>query len=192
MATSSAADEDGKLDTFDGSDPSQYRLWKRRARLMLAGLPSTVTAAKFGARLMKYVKGEAESLLETIDVDTLVKEGGDEEIFKVLDEKYLPQPRDLMQQALKGFFYELSIKPGETFQQFIARFDAALRKLKEQNVTLPKEVQGFFLLRKLRLDNTQESLVMTATKGSLEVKEVLANVRGIFPEGRVSDRRHAV
>jgi hypothetical protein len=97
-----------------------------------------------------------------------------------------------MQQALKGFFYELSIKPGETFQQFIARFDAALRKLKEQNVTLPKEVQGFFLLRKLRLDNTQESLVMTATKGSLEVKEVLANVRGIFPEGRVSDRRHAV
>ena len=66
---------------------------------------------------MKYVKGEAESLLETIDVDTLVKEGGDEEIFKVLDEKYLPQPRDLMQQALKGFFYELSIKPGETFQR---------------------------------------------------------------------------
>ena len=181
MATSSAADEDGKLDTFDGSDPSQYRLWKRRARLMLAGLPSTVTAAKFGARLMKYVKGEAESLLETIDVDTLVKEGGDEEIFKVLDEKYLPQPRDLMQQALKGFFYELSIKPGETFQQFIARFDAALRKLKEQNVTLPKEVQGFFLLP-------------GSQGGAGECQRHLSRRKGISKVSKrsVSDRRHAV
>ena len=186
MAASSAGDEDGKLDMFDGSDPSQYRLWKRRAKLMLAGLPSTVASSKYGARLMKYVKGEAESLLEYIEVDTLIKEGGDEEIFKVLDEKYLPQPRDLMQQALKGFFYELQIRPGETFQQFIARFDAAQRKLKEQKVTLPKEVQGFFLLRKLRLDSTQESLVLTATRGSLEIKDILDNVRGIFPEGRGS------
>lgn len=57
MASGSAADEDSRLDTFDGSDPAAYRLW-RRAKIMLAALPSTISSTKYGARLMKHIQGE--------------------------------------------------------------------------------------------------------------------------------------
>lgn len=188
MATGSAGDERSKLDSFDGSDPGAYRLWKRRARLMLAGLPSTVNERKYGARLMEFVKGEAETLLETIDIDVLTKEGGDKAIFAMLDEKYLPQPRDLLQSALKGFFYDLTVKGGESYAQFYARFDAALRKLKEQDIDLPEIVKGFMLIKKLKLESQQESMILTTTGGDMELKKVVEAVKNVFPEGKGSTR----
>ena len=188
MATGSAGDERSKLEQFDGSDPGAYRMWKRRAKLMLAGLPTTVGKERYGARLMEFVKGEAEALLETIDVEDLIKAEGDKLIFNALDEKYLPQPRDLIQQALKGYFYELSVRPGETFQQFIARHESAVRKLKEQDIELPSKVRGFMFIKKLRLDSQQEAMVLTATKGEMLFKEIVQSVRAIFPEGRGSAR----
>ena len=174
----------GRLEAFDGSDPAAYRNWKRRAQLMLAALPSTVSKEKYGARLMEVIRGEAEMLLETLDVSEIIKENGEKKIFTILDEKYLPQPRDLLQTALKGFFYDLSIKPGESFQQFLARYDAAVRRLREQKVELPKEVRGFMLIKKLRLESQQESMLLTYTTGNLEVEQVTKAVRSVFPEGR--------
>ena len=156
---------------------------------MLVALPSTVSKEKHGARLMEYIRVEAESLLETLDVTEIVKENGEKAIFSMLDEKYLPQPRDLLQTALKGYFYELSIKPGESFQTFLARYDAALRRLKEQKVDLPKEVTGFMLIKKLRLETQQESMLLTATDGGLELDQVTKSIRAVFPEGRGGTRQ---
>ena len=76
-----------KLDIFDGTDPSLYRQWKRRAQLMIASLPSTISESKFGPKLMGYISGEAEALLESLPVDKICKVGGEEEIWKLLDEK---------------------------------------------------------------------------------------------------------
>lgn len=95
MASTSTAGDDSRLDTFDGSDPAAYRLWQRRAKIMLAALPSTISSAKYGARLMKHIKGDAESALEALAVDVLAKEGGDGKKIKFFDEKFLPQTRDL-------------------------------------------------------------------------------------------------
>lgn len=177
-----------RLEVFDGSDPSLYRNWRRRAKLMIAALPTTIGKDKFGAKLMEHIRGEAEALLETVDVDIIIKAGGDAKIIEMLDEKYMPQPRDLLQAALKGYFYDLSIKPGESFLQFVARYDVALRKLKEQEIELPSQVKGYMLLKKLRLDHNQESLVLTATQGKMDLPETLQAVRAVFPEGRGSSR----
>lgn len=166
-AMSSADDSKPKLDVFDGSDPSAYRLWKRRSQLLIAGLPTNVPDHKHGPRLMEYIKGEAETLLECLPVEDLMKSGGAKLIWETLDEKYLPQPRDLLQRALKNFFYDLSCKPSETYVQFLARFDAANRLLKEQSVELPSTVKGYMLLKKLRLDGNQESMVLTHTHQEL-------------------------
>ena len=185
-------DERPKLEAFDGSDPGAYKAWRRRARLMLAGLPSTVNASKYGARLMEFVKGEAEALLETVEVEDIIKEGGEKTILAILDEKYLPQPRDLLQEALRGFFYDLVIKPGETYQQFLTRFDTALRKLKTQEVVLPDVVLGFMLLRKLKMEPNQESMILTATGGKMDIKDVVTHVRAIFPEGKGTSRNKEV
>lgn len=177
-------DDRSRMESFDGSDPGAYRRWKRRAQLMLAALPSTVSEAKYGPRLMEHIKGEAEILLERIEVTELTQKGGDKLIWQILDEKYGPQPRDLMQLALKGFFYELQVKPAELYSQFLARFDSANRLLEEQEIKLPSPVRGYMLLKKLRLEAAEESMVMTHTQGKMDFEDVQKAVRSIFPEGK--------
>ena len=59
MATGSAGDERSKLEQFDGSDPGAYRMWKRRAKLMLAGLPTTVGKERYGARFDGVCEGRS-------------------------------------------------------------------------------------------------------------------------------------
>ena len=172
------------LESFDGSDPAAYRKWRRRAQLMLAALPTTVPKEKLGARLMQHIKGEAELVCESISVEKLCAEGGDAAILKLLDEKYGPQPKDLLHRALKGFFYDLYIKPQETYQQFLARFFHANQQLKEQEIELPKKVLGFMLIKKLKMEPQQESMLLTATGGDMSLEKVTASVKDIFPEGK--------
>lgn len=105
-------------------------------------------------------------------------------ILDFLDDLYIPQPRDLHQNALKGFFYDLSIRNGEAYLQFITRYDTAVRKLKEQGVDLPSVVKCFMLLRKLKLDANQESMILSSTHGKMEIKEVIEEVSQSHFSGR--------
>ena len=84
MAHSSSADDKTPvLETFTGQDHTSYKLWKRKALLMLAStLPTTIGKEKYGAKLTQFVSGEAESLLETLGV-----EGGEKKVLSILDEK---------------------------------------------------------------------------------------------------------
>ena len=49
-----------KLDRYDGSDPSIYKRWRRRATIMLMSLPNTYPPEKHVAKLMEYLTGDAE------------------------------------------------------------------------------------------------------------------------------------
>ena len=86
-------------------------------------------------------------------------------------------------------FYELVIKPGESYQQFLARFDAAHRKLVEQSVELPPVARGYMLIKKLKLDQKDESMLLTATSGNMAIAEVVTAARSIFPDGRGQSAR---
>ena len=142
------AKDKGRLEIFDGTQPLSYRTWKRRAQLMLASLPSTIKKEQHGPKLMGYIGGEAEALLEQLEIEGICAENGDKAIWAILDDKYNPQPIDLLQSSLKTFFHELSVKPMETYRQFSARFAAAQRKLEEQKVVLPKVALGFLFMKK--------------------------------------------
>ena len=190
MAHSASLDDKTPvLETFTGVDPMSYKLWRRKAQLMLASLPTTIGKEKHGAKLMQFVSGEAESLLETLDIEEICKTGGDKKVLEILDEKYMPRPRDLLHVALKTYFYDMAVKPGEPYQQFLARLDASYRKLREQEVELNATVRGYMLLKKLRLESKEESMVLTATKGSMDFPEIVDAIRSIFPEGKGSTNR---
>ena len=88
-AMATATEERVALEPFDGSDPSACCRWRRRAQLMLAALPTTVGKDKLGAKLMQYMKGEAELVCEGIPVDKLCEEGGDKLLLGLLDDKYV-------------------------------------------------------------------------------------------------------
>ena len=48
---------------------------------------------------------------------------------------------------------------------------------------LPSEVRGWFLLRKLQLEQSSEAMVLTHTKGSLKYEDVNKAIQSIFPQG---------
>lgn len=45
------------------------------------------------------------------------------------------------------------------------------------------------LLKKLRLESREESMVLTAAKGSMSYKEIVDAIRAIFPDGKGSSSR---
>ena len=92
---------------------------------------------------------------------------------------------DLLNTARKTFFYELQINTGDTVRRFHVRFTSATRLLEEQEVKLPEVVKGYLLLKKLKLDASQEATVLTAADGKLDV--VWKAVQRIFPEGKAGN-----
>ena len=107
------------LEKFDGSDSTEYRKWRRKAELYLQGLPTTVPEKKWGAKIMEHLTGEAEELVEHMPIDQVVSEGGWQQIFKLLDEKYKEPDRDELQRNLKEYFYAAQIREGESYRNFM-------------------------------------------------------------------------
>ena len=172
------------LETFSGEDASEYRRWRRKAELYLMGLPTTVPESKWGARLVEHLRGEAEELMEHVELSTITDDKGYKKVFELLDERYKELDKDELQRCLKSYFYAAPIKNQETYRNFVIRMDTAYRGLTRHKVELPEPVRGWILLKKLLLDSTSEALIMTSTSGSLNYTDVLGALKAVFPNGQ--------
>ena len=175
-----------RLERFDGSDPSAYKRWRRRAELMLISLPSTYPKEKLGPKLIEYLAGDAELATEHLSVEELAVEGGEKKIFKVLDERFKPLEKDDLHEALTEYFHSIAIKPGESMKAFVNRYATCYRKLLQQKVSLPNEVQGWFMMQKMRLDSSQQALILTATSGDYHVEKVTSAVKAVLANAKGS------
>ena len=184
MSAASRDDERPKLDRFDGSDVAAYRKWRRKAELMLMALPSTIGKEKWGAKLCEYLHGEAEEVAEGVELEKVMSEGGHKLIFNLLDARYGDLETDALQKYLNEYFFKIQIKPGETYRNLMIRVETAYRNLQEVKVSLPEEVKGWFLLRKLGLDKNSEAMILTATQGGLKYEEIARAVKAVFPRGQ--------
>ena len=172
------------LETFSGEDASEYRRWRRKAEQYLMGLPTTVPESKWGARLVEHLRGEAEELMEHVELSTITDDKGYKKVFELLDERYKELDKDELQRCLKSYFYAAPIKNQETYRNFVIRMDTAYRGLTRHKVELPEPVRGWILLKKLLLDSTSEALIMTSTSGSLNYTDVLGALKAVFPNGQ--------
>ena len=152
----------------------------------MRALPTTFSKERWGPKLLEYVQGEAEELFEDVSLDKLTSEDGHVLVFQILDEKYQELKQDEMHRALKEYFYEVQIKPGESYRNFQVRLETAQRRLVQHNIKLPEEVQGWFVLRKLKLDANAEALILTATNGSVKISEINRALRAVYPNGKGS------
>ena len=184
MASSSKDEERTKLERFDGTEPSTYKKWRRKAELMLLSLPTTYEKNRWGPKLCEYISGEAEELIEHLTISQLCKEDGYAKVLEALDEKYQKTKQMEIQTYLKEYFYKSVIKQGETYRQFVVRLETVYRHLSASNITLPDEVKGWLLLKKLALDSTQEALILTAAQGSLKYADITEALFKVMPEGK--------
>ena len=125
MSGTGKEDERPKLERFDGSQPSLYRKWRRKAQLMLLALPTTFTKDRWGAKLMEYLAGEAEEVCEALSIEKLTKEGGHELVFEVLDAKYKELQQDALHKHLTEYFFGTSIRANETYRNLVVRLETA-------------------------------------------------------------------
>ena len=114
----------------------------------------------------------------------MTAEKGYEDILNILDDKSKELQQEALRKGLREYFYQVMIKPGEAYRNFMVRLDTSYRKLVQHGIELPDEVQGWFLMRKLGLDQASESMLLTATNGSLKKTEVIKAVKAIFPQGK--------
>lgn len=174
------------LDKFTGEDASEYRKWRRRAQLYLMALPTTIPEKKWGAKLLEHLAGEAEELMEAVDIDEITKETGWKTVLDALDEKYKEPSKDELQRVMREYFYTITVKEGETFRNFITRLETAYKALVRNGVELPEEVRGWMLLKKLALDSSSEAMILTATSGAVKYTDVQKAVRSVFPHGKAA------
>ena len=165
-----------RLERFDGRDPSAYKRWRRRAELMLISLPSTYPKEKLGPKLIEFLAGDAELATEHLSVEGAATEGGEKKIFKVLDKRFKPFEKDGLHEALNEYVHNIAVKPGESMKAFFNRFATCYRKLLQQKVSLPNEVQGWFMMQKMRLDSSQRALILTSTSGDYDVEKETSDV----------------
>ncbi|CAE6959443.1 GIP [Symbiodinium sp. CCMP2456] len=177
-------DEDKpKLERFDGSQPSSYRRWRRKAELMLLALPNTYTKDRWGAKLLEYISGEAEEVCEALPLEKVIKEDGHKLIFEALDGKYKELQKEALHNHLQEYFYDLRIRPGESYRNMMVRQETAYRRLQEHALELPEEVRGWFILQKLQMEPAAQALVLTSSGGSLKYQDVTKAIQSIFPHG---------
>ena len=150
---------------------------------MLA-LPSSCTKDRWGPKLLEYIQGEAEDALEHLSIEKVTSEKGYEDILGVLDDRYKELQQEALHRGLREYFYQVMIQPGEGCGNFMVRLGTSYRKLVQHGIELPEEVQGWFLMRKFGLDQASESMLLTATGGSLKKTEVVKAVKAIFPQGK--------
>lgn len=187
LGAAGSKDDDGTkkqfLGVFDGSNAGDYRRWRRRAELYLRGLATTVPEKKWGARLLEHLSGEAEELMGHLPLEKIIDYEGYKNVLALLDEKYKELEGHELQRVLKEYFYEITIKPQETYRNFTG-LETSYRALVRHGVQLPDEVRGWFLMRKLSLDATVEAMVLTSSGGSIKYDQVVKAIKSVFPYGK--------
>ncbi|CAE7833538.1 rluD [Symbiodinium sp. KB8] len=183
MSGTSKEEERPRLERFDGTKPSEYRRWRRKAELMLLALPTTFTKDRWGAKVLEYLAGEAEEVCENSPLEKIVKEDGHKLVFEGLDGKHKELQKDALHKHLTEYFFGTGIRANESYRNLTVRLETAYRRLQEHSVELPEEVRGWFLSRKLQLDPSSEAMILTHTRGSLSYKDVNGAVQAIFPQG---------
>eukprot|EP00959_Pyramimonas_sp_CCMP1952_P111732 2336990-Pyramimonas_sp.AAC.1 len=76
-------------------------------------------------------------------------------------------------QVMNYFYKQLHRRAGEDLNSWMIRFGEARSQLDEEDVALPARTAGWWLIEKTGLSETQKSMLMTSTGGSMEIREVV-------------------
>ena len=92
-------------------------------------------------------------------------------------------------QVLNYFYKQLHRRAGEDLNAWMIRFGEARSQLDEEDVGLPARTAGWWLIEKTGLNDTQKSMLMTSTGGSMELREVAPAMMRVFTNLHSTERR---
>ena len=101
-------------------------------------------------------ENNGQKILDLMDTPELFGEDREEELLA----------------ALSKLTYHLKRARDEPCRAFFARWDDAVRKIKEHNVVLPEKYLGFLLINALNLSEADIKAMLAFTQGAIDVKDV--------------------
>ena len=127
----------------------------------------------WGPKILTYLRGEAERLVEHLELTTLSADKGHEKIFEVLDKTYPKKAaRDLQAEALTAMFgLKYSRDDGE-MRVHTGRARVIWDKGKQRQVDMPEEDMGFLLLRGCCLTVEQRAVILAIAGNSYKFDSV--------------------
>ena len=167
----------GPPPTWDASTP--FKDYLIRARLWLATTKAKPQSR--GPMLLRGLTGvpfDDMKYLAKSDSWMKAKDNG-EQLLKAMDVKelYGDDEREDMLNSLFKITYAVRRGKSEGHKEFFSRWELAIRKLSEHNITLPSEYLGFLLTMALQLNQEEVKLLMNFTQGKLSQKDVKEWVR---------------
>lgn len=182
----------GQFKRFSGAAlcGKELRKWKLWCEAKMAA-SKDVTSRQRGPWVFTLLDGLALEAVEHLSIDDLTKEGGDTEIWKLLEVPDKTQ-HDLMGECLTEVF-TLAARDGETMAGWSSRVQESFAKCRRKvEVSFPSEAQGWIALNRSGLSADQRAIVTRDevhhgnVKSTLlfprpcggQVQEVHSNVRG--------------
>lgn len=162
----------GPPPSYDGvTDFKDYFI---RAKLWLSTTKSKPRTR--GPLLLKNLTGSAFDNFKYLAKDDrwLSSSTNGDDLLKMMNtrEYYGEDSREDMLNCLGKLTYQLRRSKSESHRDFWARWENAVRKVREHGVVLPPEYLGFLFIMALQLSPEEVKLLMNFSKGSLHVTDV--------------------
>ena len=117
---------------------------------------------KKGPAVYLSLKNKAREAVRNLPIEEISAEGGLKTIIDRLDEVYLADRNTRAYEAFQRF-YKCKRDSGETFEQFIVRFERMYGDLENYDMKLPEGIRAFFVLNAANLTGEMEKLARATT-----------------------------
>ena len=188
-----ASETGGVVRYFSGSgeDPQEYKRWKTWASNKLLTLDKLPKAAK-GAWIYTLLTGKALECIEHLPQDAYQKEGGEQVIWDLLDQRFpIRDQTDELGELLTEVF-TLRATEGESLKGWIGRASELFDRLnRKTGVAFPEEARGWILLHKSELSSEQKAVVLARAMGDLKREKISTALRSCYPDMVIPKRRTA-
>jgi hypothetical protein len=133
-----------------------------------------------GLTIRSALSGEPWKLVGGLPREEIASIEGVNKIMSVLEKKYSSDKKREKMDSMNAFF-RIERKPMEDIQDFVSRFDVALRRCNAAGMAEPgEEHKGGLLLGRSKLSENEEKIMLGALDGDLSYERVTSLLVGIM------------
>ena len=113
------------------------------------------------------------------DPEWMADPHGAERLLNDMDtpEKYGDDQQEHMLTAMSRITYHLRRQRNETWREYFAKWDGAIRKVHQHKITLPEEYEGFLMINGLQLTETETKAMLNYTHGCIKPSSIKSWLR---------------
>lgn len=167
---SASQENSGSFRCFSGEreDAQEYRRWKTWVQNKILTMEKLPKAAR-GPFVFTLLSGKALECVEHLDPASYQKEGGEEVLLTLLDQRFPEKDKTDELGELLTEVFAVKANHQETVKGWIGRGSELFDRLKRKTqVDLPEEARGWLLLHRCGLTEEQRAVVLARARVSLK------------------------